>query len=253
VNLNISLENKVAIVTGGAAGLGRGIAEGLLSVGAKVVIADIDKLGVEKTAEEIARNGGEVYPYELDVTDSSQFGNLVDFVTNKMGSIDILVNNAGINRRNLCVNMPEEDWKRIIDVNLTGVWIGCKAVAPVMMAQKRGKIINMGSIMGLVSLPEIIGYSASKGGVSQLTKTLALELVDYNIQVNCVAPAYVLTELTQKLKDNKEMYEDLIRRTPMKRFGTIEEIAGPVAFLASDLSNYITGHTLAIDGGWLSW
>jgi len=253
VRLSINLDDKVAIVTGSAMGIGRGMAEGLASVGATVVIADIDEGKASETARNITEDGGKAKAFKLDVTNSQQFKEVVDSVMEEFGRIDILVNNAGINRRNLCINMPEEDWKAIIDINLTGVWIGSKTVAPIMMAQKRGKIINTCSIMGFVSLPELSAYSASKGGIVQLTKTLALELVDYNIQVNAVAPAYILTDLTQKLKDNRVMYEDLIRRTPMKRFGSIEEIAGPVVFLASDLSNFMTGHTMPVDGGWLAW
>lgn len=253
MRLSIDLDDKVAIVTGSAMGIGRGMAEGLASVGATVVIADIDEGKASETARNITEDGGKARAFKLDVTNSQQFKEVVDSVMEEFGRIDILVNNAGINRRNLCINMPEEDWKAIIDINLTGVWIGSKTVAPIMMAQKRGKIINTCSIMGFVSLPELSAYSASKGGIVQLTKTLALELVDYNIQVNAVAPAYILTDLTQKLKDNRVMYEDLIRRTPMKRFGSIEEIAGPVVFLASDLSNFMTGHTMPVDGGWLAW
>ncbi|NPV27548.1 MAG: glucose 1-dehydrogenase [Firmicutes bacterium] len=253
MELSLRLDGKVAIVTGGANGIGNGMARGLASVGAVVVIADINAEEAEKAAKTIVADGGKAVSYELDVTNSQQFKSVVDSVVEQFGRIDILVNNAGINRRNLCINMPEEDWKKIIDINLTGAWIGSKVVAPIMMAQKSGKIINICSIMGFVSLPELTAYSASKGGIMQLTKALALELVDYNIQVNAVAPAYILTNLTEKLKANKEMYEDLIRRTPMKRFGTIEEVAGPVVFLASDLSNYMTGHTMAVDGGWLAW
>ncbi len=253
MELSLRLDKKIAIVTGSAMGIGKAMAQGLASVGATVVIADIAEDIAQKTAAEIISDGGKAAAYKLDVTDSEQYKNFVDSVVERFGRIDILVNNAGLNRRNLCINMPEEDWKTIIDVNLTGVWIGCKTVAPVMIAQGRGKIINTCSIMGYVSLPELTGYSASKGGILQLTKALALELADYNIQVNSVAPAYILTELTQKLKDNKEMYADLIGRTPMKRFGTVEEIAGPVVFLASELSNFMTGHTMPVDGGWLAW
>jgi NAD(P)-dependent dehydrogenase (short-subunit alcohol dehydrogenase family) len=251
MDLNIRLDGKVAIVTGAAMGIGQAMAQGLASVGATVIIADIADEQAKKTAEDIVAGGGQAEAYHLDTTSSVEYNSLVEYLTGKYGKIDILVNNAGINRRNLTVNMPEEDFRKIIEINLTGVWIGSKAVAPVMMAQKSGKIVNTCSIMGYASLPELSAYSASKGGVLQLTRNLALELADYNIQVNAVAPAYILTELTAKLKANPAMYEDLIRRTPMKRFGTLEEIAGPVVFLCSDLANYMTGHTMPVDGGWL--
>jgi NAD(P)-dependent dehydrogenase (short-subunit alcohol dehydrogenase family) len=251
MNLNIRLDGKVAIVTGSAMGIGQGMAQGLASVGATVIVADIADEAAQKTAQDIVASGGKAEAYHLDTTDSSQYNALVEHLMEQYGKIDILVNNAGINRRNLCVNMPEEDFRKIIDINLVGVWIGCKAVAPVMIAQKSGKIVNTCSIMGYASLPELSAYSASKGGVLQLTRNLALELVDHNIQVNAVAPAYILTEMTEKLKNNTVMYDDLIRRTPMKRFGTLEEIAGPVVFLCSDLANFMTGHTMPVDGGWL--
>ncbi len=253
MELNLNLDGKVAIVTGGAMGIGFAMAEGLASVGATVIIADIDKGAADKAADQINGGGYKAATCELDITDSLRFNEVVKSVVAEYGNIDILVNNAGINRRNLCINMPEEDWKRIIDVNLTGAWIGSKAVAPYMMEQKSGRIINVCSIMGFVSLPELTAYSSSKGGIMQLTKALALELVDYNIQVNAVAPAYILTELTAKLQQNKEMYDDLISRTPMKRFGTTKEIAGPVVFLASELASFMTGVTIPVDGGWLAW
>ena len=253
MDINVRLDGKIAIVTGAAMGIGKGMAQGLASVGAQVIIADIAEEAAETAVKEIIAQGGKAEAYKLDTTDSKQFTGLVDYLMTKYGKIDILVNNAGINRRNLAVNMPEEDFKKIIDINLSGVWLGCKSVAPVMMAQKSGKIVNVCSVMGYASLPELSAYSASKGGVLQLTKNLALELVDYNINVNAIAPAYILTDLTAKLKANEEMYNDLIRRTPMKRFGTLEEIAGPVVFLCSDMSSYMTGHTMPVDGGWLAW
>lgn len=253
MELSIRLDGKVAIVTGGAMGIGFGMAEGLASVGATVIIADINKEAADQATARINAEGHKAAAYELDITESVQFNEVVKSVVNEYGKIDILVNNAGINRRNLCINMPEEDWKRIIDINLTGAWIGSKAVAPYMIGQKSGRIINVCSIMGFVSLPELTAYSSSKGGIMQLTKALALELVDYNIQVNAVAPAYILTELTAKLQQNKDMYDDLIRRTPMKRFGSTKEIAGPVVFLASELASFMTGTTVPVDGGWLAW
>ena len=173
MELNLNLDGKVAIVTGGAMGIGFAMAEGLASVGATVIIADIDKGAADKAADQINGGGYKAATCELDITDSLRFNEVVKSVVAEYGNIDILVNNAGINRRNLCINMPEEDWKRIIDVNLTGAWIGSKAVAPYMMEQKSGRIINVCSIMGFVSLPELTAYSSSKGGIMQLTKALA--------------------------------------------------------------------------------
>jgi NAD(P)-dependent dehydrogenase (short-subunit alcohol dehydrogenase family) len=149
--------------------------------------------------------------------------------------------------------MQLADWKRIIDINLTGTWIGCKAVAPIMIKQRSGKIINMCSMFGFSAMPGLSAYAASKGGINQLTKALSLELIEHNINVNAVAPAYIATELTANMRNDKERYEDIMRRTPIKRLGTIEEIEGPIVFLASDLSNFMVGHTILVDGGWNAW
>jgi NAD(P)-dependent dehydrogenase (short-subunit alcohol dehydrogenase family) len=253
MELNIRLDDKIAIVTGAARGIGQGIAHGIASVGAHVIVADIEEGVAQDTARKIVNDGGRSEAYKLDVTKSDQFESMVEYIIRQHGRIDILVNNAGINRRKLVVDTSEKDWNDIINVNLTSVFMGCKAVIPIMTAQNRGKIVNICSIMGIVSLPKLSAYSASKGGIVQLTKNLALELAQHNIQVNAVAPGWILTEKTRKMKDNKIMYDDIIGRVPMKRFGTIEEVAGPVVFLCSDLSNFMTGHTMPVDGGWLAW
>ena len=183
MELNLNLDGKVAIVTGGAMGIGFAMAEGLASVGATVIIADIDKGAADKAADQINGGGYKAATCELDITDSLRFNEVVKSVVAEYGNIDILVNNAGINRRNLCINMPEEDWKRIIDVNLTGAWIGSKAVAPYMMEQKSGRIINVCSIMGFVSLPELTAYSSSKGGIMQLTKALNWWIIIFRLML----------------------------------------------------------------------
>lgn len=253
MNFDLRQDGKVAIVTGGAMGLGKGIAAGLASQGARVVIADINEQIGQETVNEIVHAGGQASFYTLDVTNSKQFEETVGEISREFNRIDILVNNAGIAAKSNCVDMPVEDWRRIIDINLTGAWIGSKAVAPVMMEQKSGKIINMCSMFGFVALPGLTAYASSKGGISQLTKALALELVDYNINVNAVAPAYIATELTNNARNDKERFEDILRRTPKKRLGTIEEIVGPVVFLASPLSDFMVGHTMLVDGGWTAW
>jgi NAD(P)-dependent dehydrogenase (short-subunit alcohol dehydrogenase family) len=247
------MDGKVAIVTGGAMGLGKGVAKGFASLGADVVIADINEKAGRETADAIAKEGGKASFYSLDVTDSGQFEQMVKDTTGKLKRIDVLVNNAGIATKADCIDMKVEDYRRIIDINLTGVWIGGRAVAPVMIEQKYGKIINMCSLFGFVALAGLSAYASSKGGVSQLTKTLALELVDHNINVNAVAPAYIETEMTNNARTDKARFEDILRRTPKNRLGTIEEVVGPVVFLASELSSFMVGETMLVDGGWTAW
>jgi NAD(P)-dependent dehydrogenase (short-subunit alcohol dehydrogenase family) len=247
------MDGKVAIVTGGAMGLGKGIAAGFASLGANVAVADVNEKAGQETVNEIVQAGGKAKLYPLDVTKSEQFEQMVKDITGEFKRIDVLVNNAGIAAKADCVDMKVEDYRRIIDINLTGVWIGCRAVAPVMMEQKYGKIINMCSLLGFVALAGLSAYASSKGGVLQLTKTLALELVDYNINVNAVAPAYIATELTNNARTDKERFEDILRRTPKKRLGNVEEVVGPVVFLASELSSFMVGETILVDGGWTAW
>ncbi len=251
---DIRLDKKIAIVTGAAMGIGKGIAQAIASIGAHVIIADVEQEIAHETSREIVNNGNASEAYKLDVTRVDQFENMIDYIMNKFGRIDILINNAAIHKRKLAVDLSVHEWNEIIHVNLTSAFIGCKSVIPIMVHQNSGKIVNISSILGIVSLPKHSAYAASKGGIGQLTKTLALEVAHYNVQVNAVAPGWILTEKTMKIKNNEHMYNDLIlNRVPMKRFGTIDEVAGPVVFLCSTLSSFITGHTLPVDGGWLSW
>lgn len=253
MKFDLRLDEKTAIITGGAMGLGKGISSGLAALGARVVIADVNEPIGKESVNEIIANGGKADFYTLDVTNSEQFERMVEEIVEQYNRIDILVNNAGIAAKTNCIDMRVEDWQRIIDVNLSGSWIGSRAVAPVMMKQRSGKIINMCSMFGFVALPGLTAYAASKGGISQLTKALALELVEYNIQVNAIAPAYIATELTNNARSDPERLEDILKRTPIKRLGSIEEVVGPIIFLASNLSNFMIGHTMLVDGGWTSW
>ncbi len=253
MKFDLRLDGKIAIITGGAMGLGKGIASGLAALGARVVIADVNEEIGRESRNEIVANGGKADFHTVDVTNAEQFQKMVEEIAEQYNRIDILVNNAGIAAKTNCIDMRVEDWQRIIDINLTGSWIGSRAVAPVMMKQRSGKIINMCSMFGFVALPGLTAYAASKGGISQLTKALALELVEYNIQVNAIAPAYIATELTNNARSDPERLEDILRRTPIKRLGSIEEVVGPIIFLASDLSNFMIGHTMLVDGGWTSW
>ena len=253
MKFDLRLDDKVAIITGGAMGLGKGIAAGLASLGARVVIADVNESIGGQTLDEIIAEGNKAEFYTVDVTNDDHFQKMVEEIVTKYKRIDILVNNAGIATKSNCVDMQVADWRRIIDVNLTGSWIGSRAVAPVMIKQRSGKIINMCSMFGFTAMPGLSAYAASKGGINQLTKALSLELIEHNINVNAVAPAYIATEISANMRNDKERYEDIMRRTPIHRLGTIEEIVGPVVFLASDLSNFMVGHTMLVDGGWNAW
>lgn len=253
MNFDLRLEDKVAVVTGGAMGLGKGIASGMASLGARVVIADVNEQIGQQTAREIMAEGGKVEFRAVDVTNPDQFQEFVEHIVKRFERIDILVNNAGVAAKSNCIDMQVTDWKRIIDVNLTGSWLGCRAVAPVMIKQKSGKIINMCSMFGFSAMPGLSAYAASKGGVNQLTKAVALELIEHNINVNAVAPAYIATELTANMRNDQKRYNDIMARTPIGRLGTIEEVVGPVVFLASDLANFMVGHTMLVDGGWNAW
>ena len=250
MNYDLSLEGKVAIVTGGAMGLGQGIVEAFAGLGAQVIVADFNAHAGQAAVNDILAAGGQAEFYELDVTNLESFQQMATYIVKKYGRIDLLVNNAGTAIKKDCIDMEVEEYRRIIDINLTGVWIGCKAVAPHMIAQKAGKIINMCSVFGFVALPGLSAYTSSKGGVNQLTKTLALELVGHNVYVNGIAPAYIATEMTQNARTDNARFEDILRRTALGRLGYVEEVAGAVVFLASDLSNFIVGQTILVDGGW---
>jgi len=245
------LDGKVAIITGAGRGLGYAMAKGLAEAGAQVVIADIDKDLAVEAASCLQSLGLPALAVQVDVTNAASVAQMVELTLTSYGRVDILVNNAGINRRNPCVEMDEEDWDSVIDVNLKGTFLCCRAVGQVMMTQGSGKVINISSLLGTVAQPNRGPYAASKGGVVQLTKVLALEWAKHNINVNALGPGYFLTELNQKLMNDAAVFNDLTSRIPMGRWGELEDIIGPIIFLASNASNYITGHVLYADGGYL--
>ncbi|MEA1960645.1 MAG: glucose 1-dehydrogenase [Bacillota bacterium] len=245
------LDGKVAIVTGAGRGLGETMAKALAMAGAKVVVAARNLDAAGSVASEIRRLGGEAIVFRVDVSDASSVNEMVKEVVGVFGTVDILVNNAGINRRGPVVEMSEEDWDAVINVNLKGTFLCSRAVGKIMMEQKNGKVINIASLLSSVAQPERAPYAASKGGVLQLTKVLALEWATYNINVNALAPGYVLTELNTKLIEDKAVFDNLTSRIPMGRWAQPEELLGSLIFLASDASNYITGQLLNVDGGYL--
>lgn len=247
------LTGKVAIVTGGTKGLGYGQALMLANCGADIVIASRTASDCERVAAEITAMGRKALACPTDVTQKSQVDNLVKATVAKFGKIDILVNNAGVGIAKLAVNVTEEDWDKVVDTNLKGVWLMAQAVGEVMVEQKSGNIINIASVAGKSSSSRMVPYMASKSGVIHMTKALALEWARFNIRVNGVAPGYVLTPLTEETVANEKALKAIINLVPMKRLGEVKEIANVVTFLASDTSSFITGETIMVDGGRHIW
>ena len=244
----LSLEGKVAVVTGSARGIGRAIAEVLAQRGANVAITDRNAEMAVTTAQEMTTKYGRKIPaFSVDVSDSASVKTMIDQVLAEFGRIDILVNNAGTTRDNLIMRMDEPDWDLVLNINLKGVFNCSKAVVRPMMKQRYGRIVNISSVSGLAGQAGQANYSASKAGVIGLTKALARELGSRQITVNAVAPGFIPTELTKDLP--AELKEASLAGIPAGRWGTPEEIAYAVAFLASDQAAYITGHVLSVDGG----
>ncbi|MBN1481105.1 3-oxoacyl-[acyl-carrier-protein] reductase [candidate division KSB1 bacterium] len=243
----MTLEGKVALITGAARGIGAAIAFKLADFGCRVTLSDIDVVGAEKTAQEIKNSGGEAAALAADVARLTQAENLIKETIDKFDKIDILVNNAGITRDNLLMRMSEAEWDAVLAVNLKGTFNCTKAVIRPMMKQRSGKIINISSIVGVIGNAGQANYAASKAGVIGLTKSVAKEVGSRNIQVNAVAPGYILTEMTKDLPESaKEAFLTVI---PLQRAGHADDVANTVLFLASPLSDYITGQVLHVDGG----
>ncbi len=244
----LSLEGRVAIVTGAARGIGKAIAETLAQRGANVVVVDLRMKLAEETAKEItAKTGADAIALEADVSDRESVNAMIKSALEKFGKIDILVNNAGITRDGLIMRMKEEDWDMVLDINLKGAFNCAQALARPMMKQRYGRIINITSVSGVVGQAGQTNYSSSKAGLIGFTKALAKELGSRNITVNAVAPGFIETVLTDDLPE--EIKEFSMKMTPMARFGKPEDIANAVAFLAAEESSFITGVTLQVDGG----
>ena len=246
----LSLEDKVAVVTGAARGIGKAIADTLARSGADVVVVDIQADLAEITAGEIATGTGRrMIALKVDVADRESVGHMVDHTIEEFGRLDILVNNAGITRDNLIMRMKEEDWDQVLDINLKGAFNCSQAVVRQMMKQHYGRIVNISSVSGVSGQAGQTNYSSSKAGLIGFTKALAKEVGSRNITVNAVAPGFIETELTADLP--REIRDMSIKLTPVGRFGTPQDIANAVAFLVSDEASFITGVTLQVDGGML--
>ena len=248
----MKLKNKVAIVTGSHRGIGKAIALELAKEGARLVISDIDLKGCQTVCREIKKLGSEAIAVKCDVSKKRDVDAMVKKTTQKFKRIDILINNAGVVLMKPFVQMIEKDWDFVLNINLKGVFLCANAVAKQMVKQKGGKIISMASIAGKVGFANTSAYCASKAGIINLTRELALELSPHNINVNAIAPGIIATKMTEDMLKDKKTKEALLANTPLGRVGQPEEIGKATVFLASDDSNFITGHTLVVDGGWLT-
>ncbi|MFN3966229.1 MAG: 3-oxoacyl-[acyl-carrier-protein] reductase [Endomicrobiia bacterium] len=242
------LLEKVAIVTGGAQGIGKAIAAALAQEGANIVISDIDENIAKATADEISKIAGvQTIAVKTDVSNFSDVENLVKITLDKFQKIDILINNAGITKDNLILRMTEQEWDDVLAVNLKGVFNCTKAVSKVMIKQRQGRIVNIASVVGLMGNAGQVNYSASKGGVIAFTKSCARELAGRNILVNAVAPGFIKTRMTDALSE--EQKKKLTELIPLNRLGEPEDVAKVVVFLCSDDSSYITGQVISVNGG----
>ncbi len=243
----IDLQQDVALVTGASRGLGRAILEGLGQAGALVVGTSTSERGAQGISEHLQEMGLSGTGMVLDVTDTDQVSQFVSAVTSEQGAPTILVNNAGITRDNLMMRMKDEDWDEIIDTNLSSVYRMSKACLRGMSRARRGRIINIGSVVGLTGNAGQVNYAAAKAGITGLTKSMARELGSRNITVNTVAPGFIETDMTAEMSD--EQRSALIQNVPLERLGSPEDVAAAVAFLASPAARYITGETLNVNGG----
>ncbi len=243
------LSGKVALVTGAYRGLGFAIAQGLARAGAIAVLNGRKQEALDEAAQKLSAQRLAVSTAVFDVTDRAAIATGVAAVVSRHGAIDILFNNAGIQRRGAFVDFAQEQWDEVIATNLTAPFAMSQAVLPGMIAARRGKIVHVASLMSELARPTVVPYTAAKGGVRQLTRGMAVELAQHNIQVNAIAPGYFATEMNRALIDNAEFNAWVCKRTPAGRWGEPDELAGLAVFLASRASNYVTGQMFVIDGG----
>ena len=248
----MDLKNKVAIITGSRRGIGKAIALALAKAGANVVVSDINLDDCNKVVEEIKAINGNALAVKADVSNPEDVSQMINLTTEKFGKVNILINNAGIYMQKSFTDVTEQDFDRILNINLKGVFLCSKAAVPEMIKQGKGKIINITSIAGQVGFINSSTYCASKGAVINITRELALELAQYKINVNAIGPGVIETDMTKNLLKNKATKEALLANIPLNRIGKPEDIANAALFLASDNSDYITGITLFVDGGWLA-
>jgi NAD(P)-dependent dehydrogenase (short-subunit alcohol dehydrogenase family) len=248
----LDLSGKTSVVIGGTSGIGRAIAHGLAEAGADVVCSSRRAEQVEITAAEIEGLGRKTLRYVSDVSDRTSLENLLRKCVTELGKVDILVNSAGRTKREPTLNVGEDDWNAILETNLTGTLRACQVFGSHMLENRYGRIINIASLSTFVSLFEVAAYAASKAAVASLTKSLAIEWAKHGVNVNAIAPGVFRTALNEKLLDETPRGQEFLMRTPMGRFGNVEELAGAAVFLASDAASFVTGEVLVVDGGFLA-
>jgi len=240
----MAAEVKIALITGGATGIGAAIARRFAQDGMRVAVCDVDKKSGD---ESVARIGDNARFYELDITDELQVTRTVEKIIEDWGKIDVLVNNAGITNDKLLIRMNKEDWDRVLEVNLTGTFLVTKAATKYMMKQRYGRIVNISSVIGIVGNFGQANYAASKAGIIAFTKSCAKELASRNINVNAIAPGFVKTRMTDGIPD--EIKQNYLKLIPLNRFGEPQDVAELALFLSSEQASYITGQTICVDGG----
>jgi gluconate 5-dehydrogenase len=247
---SFDLTGKTALITGGSRGLGHAMAYALGSYGAKVFITS---RGIEEgqlAERKLTEEGIQATYYQCDVTDKPEIEHVVDRIVLNSGSLDILVNNAGLNIRKSLIEVQESDWDYVVNINLKGAFLVGQTVAKQMIKQEYGRIINISSMLGSIGMPFQTSYAASKGGINQITKVWAEELAPYHITVNALGPGYIKTNANEQWLSDPERVQKIVDNTMLKRLGELSDMAGPIVFLASESSSYVTGQIINIDGGW---